>query len=176
MVPTRADNVGGPPIVVLMGPAGAGKTTVGRELARRLHVPFEDADAFHTSAAIAKMRRGEALNDDDREPWLEALAQRLAAANDDGVVLACSALKAKYRARLQAGEPFRRGLAYLAVPADVLSTRLAERATHFAGPLLLASQLGTLEVPTPAETYDGTSSPELLVDEIVRRMNLRPRA
>lgn len=171
---TNADNVGHAPVIVLMGPAGAGKTTVGRQLAARLQVPFADADAFHTASAIDKMRRGEALSDEDRAPWLAALAQRLSLAEAEGLVLACSALKAKYRTLLEAGAPFRRTLAYLAVPAPVLRARLAERRAHFAGPDLLDSQLAALEVPPSAETYDGTSLPEALVDEMMRRMNLRP--
>jgi gluconokinase len=185
---TKPDNVGRPIVVVVMGPAGCGKTTVGRVLAERLRVPFEDADAFHTAPLVERMRRGLPLSDEDRQPWLATLAQRLAAAEREpehvepehaghqptGLVLACSALKATYRAELAVGQPFPRRLAYLAVPEQVLRTRLAERAGHFAGPALLDSQLAALEVPASAETYDGTSSPEALVGEMLERMNLRP--
>lgn len=172
-MPTKADIVSPAPIVVVMGPAGAGKTTVGQELARHLGVPFEDADAFHAISAVEKMRRGEALDDDDRDPWLAALAQRLAAARQRGLVLACSALKAKYRQRLGVGGSSHYHLVYLEVPAAILESRLAQRTGHFAGPALLSSQLATLEVPTAAETYDGTSSPSELVSEIVQRAGLR---
>jgi len=173
---TKSDSVGRPPVVVVMGPAGSGKTTVGRALAARLRVPFEDADAFHAASAVERMRRGLPLSDEDRTPWLSALAQRLSSAEEErpGLVLACSALKAKYRVQLEVGEPFRRRLAYLAVPEQVLRARLFERAGHFAGPALLDSQLAVLEVPASAETYDGTSAPEALVSEMLRRMNLCP--
>lgn len=170
-MPTPTDNVRQRPKIVVMGPAGAGKTTVGQQLARRLDVPFADADAFHTSLSVEKMKRGEPLTDLDRGPWLEALAERLRQA-DAGLVLACSALKASYRSVLEVGVPFSTHLAYLAVPMEVLRERLAERSGHFAGPALLASQLATLEVPTNAETYDGTSSPEALVAEMLQRMKL----
>ena len=171
-MPTPADIVRQPPIVVVMGPAGAGKTTVGQELAERLGVPFADADAFHTISAVEKMRRGQALDEHDREPWLDALSQRLAAAGERGLVLACSALKAKHRQRLGVGGSSRYLLVYLEVPPEILERRLAQRTGHFAGPALLVSQLATLEVPTAAETYDGTSSPADLVGEIVRRAGL----
>ena len=152
-----------------MGPAGAGKTTVGRLLAQHLGVPFEDADSFHAASAVEKMRRGEGLTDEDRQPWLAALARRLESASD-GLVLACSALKASYRARLGAGAPHSVGLAYLAVPEEILRERLAVRSGHFAGPALLESQLASLELPTIAETYDGTSRPEDVAREIARRL------
>jgi gluconokinase len=171
-MPTKADIVRHRAIVVVMGPAGAGKTTVGRELAQWLGVPFEDADSFHTIAAVEKMRRGEALGDEDREPWLDALSRRLAAAGQHGLVLACSALKAKYRQRLGGGGSCHYHLVYLEVPPAILEARLAQRTGHFAGLPLLGSQLATLEVPTAAETYDGTSSPAELVREIVRRIGL----
>lgn len=170
-MPTQTDNVRLPPKILIMGPAGSGKTTVGRALASRLGVRFADADAFHTPLAIEKMARGDALTDADREPWLTALAAHLRE-SQDGVVLACSALRARYRAVLEVGTPFSTRLAYLAVPVDVLRHRLEQRSGHFAGPALLDSQLATLEVPTAAETYDGTSPPLLLIEEMVRRMGL----
>lgn len=170
-MPTQTDNVRLPPKIVIMGPAGSGKTTVGRALASRLGVRFSDADAFHAPLSVEKMARGDALTDADREPWLLALAAHLRE-SQDGVVLACSALRARYRTLLEVGAPFSIHLAYLAVPADVLRQRLEERSGHFAGPALLDSQLATLEVPTAAETYDGTSPPALLIEEMVRRMDL----
>lgn len=170
-MPTQTDNVRLPPKIVIMGPAGAGKTTIGQALATRLGVRFSDADAFHTPLSVEKMARGDALTDADREPWLLALAAHLRE-SQDGVVLACSALRARYRALLEVGTPFSIRLAYLAVPADVLRHRLEERSGHFAGPALLDSQLAALEVPTAAETYDGTSPPALLIEEMVRRMDL----
>ena len=171
---TPTDGTVPPPKIVVMGPAGAGKTTVGVELARLMGVPFADADAFHSPFSIEKMRRGHALTDADRAPWLEALAARLRQA-DVGVVLACSALKQSYRQTLEVGLPFSTPLAYLAVPEEVLRQRLYTRSGHFAGPTLLESQLATLEVPTAAETYDGTLPPRALAEEIIRRTRLGKR-
>lgn len=168
-MPTQTDNVR--PRILVMGPAGSGKTTVGKALALHLGVPFADADAFHTPLAVEKMASGVALTDEDRTPWLAALAVYLEESRD-GLVLACSALKARYRTVLRVGAPFATHLAYLAVPADVLRQRLAERSGHFAGPALLDSQLSALEVPPATETYDGTSPPAALIAEMCRRMNL----
>ena len=90
----------GSPIVV-MGVSGSGKSTVGAALAQRLRVPFADADDFHPPANIKKMTAGQALNDDDRYPWLEAIGEWLAARDGDGGVMSCSALKRKYRDQLR---------------------------------------------------------------------------
>lgn len=172
--PAARDKTEPPSKIVVMGPAGAGKTTVGIELAHLVGVPFADADTFHSAASIQKMTRGQALTDADRAPWLEALAEHLRQA-DVGVVLACSALKHSYRRTLEVGIPFSTHLAYLAVPEEVLRQRLAARSDHFAGPTLLESQLATLEVPTAAETYDGTLPPRALAEEILRRTQLAKR-
>ena len=96
----------GSPIVV-MGVSGSGKSTVGAALAQRLRVPFADADDFHPPANIAKMTAGEALNDDDRYPWLEAIGEWLGGRCTDGGVMSCSALKRKYRDQLRGGMPGR---------------------------------------------------------------------
>src|SRR5690349_5747183 len=82
--------------IVVMGVSGSGKSTVGAALAGRMHVPFEDADDLHPPANIAKMTRGEPLDDDDRWPWLERIGEWLVE-HADGGVIACSALKRKYR-------------------------------------------------------------------------------
>ena len=91
--------------IVVMGVSGSGKSTVGAALAQRLRVPFADADDFHPPANIAKMTAGEALDDDDRYPWLEAIGQWLADRSDDGGVMSCSALKRKYRDQLRQSLP-----------------------------------------------------------------------
>src|SRR5215211_7106342 len=94
----------GSPIVV-MGVSGSGKSTVGAALAQRLRVPFADADDFHPPANIAKMTAGEALDDDDRHPWLESIGQWLAAHAETGGVMSCSALKRRYRDQLRQSAP-----------------------------------------------------------------------
>jgi len=142
-----------------MGVAGAGKTTVGRELAAAIDWEFHDADDFHSPENIAKMHRGEGLTDDDRQPWLEALRRLIASVirDDRHAVLACSALKHAYRVMLiPEGIPAAAiRFVYLDVPPEELERRLESR-HHYAGPSLLASQLATLEKPKDAVWIDGT--------------------
>ncbi len=141
-----------------MGVAGAGKTTVGRELADAITWEFHDADDFHSAENIAKMHRGEGLTDADRQPWLEALRRLISTVIREGrhAVLACSALKHAYRLMLiPEGIPAAAiRFVYLDVPAEELERRL-ERRHHYAGPSLLASQLATLEKPKDAVWIDG---------------------
>lgn len=140
------------PLVLVMGVAGAGKSTVGALLAARLAVPFADADAFHPPANIGKMRAGIPLTDADRWPWLEAIGAWLDArrAAGEGGVVTCSALKRAYRARLLAGRPEVR-LLYLQGERALIAERMAARTGHFMPPGLLDSQFATLEEPGPEE-------------------------
>jgi gluconokinase len=151
-------------VIVVMGVAGAGKTTVGRQLAQAIGWEFHDADEFHSPENIAKMHRGEALTDDDRRPWLATISALIETIVREGrrAVLACSALKQSYReALVPQGVPAAAvRFAYLDVPANELRRRLTERANHFAPPELLASQLATLEAPRGAVWIDGTCSVE----------------
>jgi len=138
-------------VYIVMGVSGCGKTTVGEALAERLGLPFYDADAYHPDANRRKMAAGTPLNDLDRRPWLEALANHIKQWNADatgGAVLACSALKQSYRNILakHAGVTF----IYLAGTRDLLASRLEERAGHFFPAALLDSQLATLEPPRNA--------------------------
>jgi gluconokinase len=147
------------PLVVLMGVAGSGKSTIGPRLADALGVGFVDADDVHTAAAKAQMAAGHPLDDAARGPWLERLHEILTRHVDDGLVLACSALKVAYRTRLT------RGLAdvvfvALVAPPDVLEARLASRPQHFAGPALLPSQLDALELGDDVITIDSTRAVE----------------
>ena len=132
-----------------MGVSAAGKTSVGRELARRLNARFIDADDLHPAANVAKMAGGEPLTDADRRPWLDAVAATLRRA--DGVVVACSALKRSYRDRLR-GDDIEIGFVLLDVPRDVLERRIDARVDHFMPPSLLDDQLATLEQPGADET------------------------
>ena len=158
-------------IIVLMGVAGAGKTTVGEALAARLGCGFADADRFHSPENVAKMRRGEGLTDADRTPWLGALnaAIRERQAKGETVVLACSSLKRTYRERLASGVPADElRFVYLAVDPQLAGERLRRRTGHFASESLVASQFEALELPTEAEAVLVDAS--LPVQEIVARI------
>ena len=143
------------PLVVVMGVSGSGKSTVGRLLAAELDVPFVDGDDEHTPEAKARMAKGIPLDDAWRAPWLDRLDAILRAHEEDGLVLACSALTHAYRRRLARGV---RRIAFVALvaPRDVLAARLATRHGHFAGPALLDSQLATLELGDDVVTVDAT--------------------
>jgi gluconokinase len=149
-----------------MGVSGSGKSTVGAALARRLGVPFADADSLHPAANIAKMAAGKPLTDDDRYPWLEAVGQWLAG-HEDGGVMSCSALKRIYRDRLRSHCP---GIAFLHLTGspEVIARRQAGRPGHFMPSALVRSQFDTLEPLAPDEqgiAVDVGSS----VDGIVER-------
>lgn len=135
-----------------MGVSGCGKSTFGRALAAELGWPFLDADDFHPPANIAKMSRGVPLDDEDRRPWLDALADQIARRGGGGLVLACSALKQAYRDRLAAGGECR--WLHLDGPRELLAARLAARAGHFMAAGLLDSQLAILEPPRDGLAID----------------------
>ena len=159
-----------PSVVVLMGPAGAGKTTVGERLAASLGWPFADADAFHPASNVEKMRRGEGLTDADRAPWLAALREAVRATLERGgrLVLACSALRRSYRDALVPSDapPDAVRFVYLHVGRAELARRLATRVGHYAPAALLDSQLATLEVPDVGEGIP-TVDAERPVDDVV---------
>jgi gluconokinase len=129
--------------IVVMGVSGAGKSTVGMELARLLGIDFEDADALHPETNVAKMAAGTPLTDADRAPWLFAVGGLLAA-SQHGLVVACSALKRVYRDAIRAAAPDT-VFVLLSVPRAELSDRVANRPGHFMPVSLLDSQLETLE-------------------------------
>jgi gluconokinase len=135
--------------IVVMGVSGSGKSTVGAALAGRMRVPFEDADDLHPPANIAKMTRGEPLDDDDRWPWLERIGEWLVE-HADGGVIACSALKRKYRDQLRHHCPSVEFL-HLEGGRDVIEQRQASRPGHFMPATLLTSQFETLEPLQPDE-------------------------
>ena len=124
--------------IVVMGVSGSGKSTVGAALAQRLRVPYADADDFHPPANVEKMSSGEALDDDDRYPWLEAIGEWLAT-HPGGGVMSCSALKRKYRDQLRehCGEI---EFLHLYGSTEVIGKRQASRPGHFMPASLLESQ------------------------------------
>lgn len=134
-----------------MGPAGAGKTTIGRLLAHDLRWPFLDADSLHSPENIARMHHGESLTDADREPWLQRVHDTILQmlAGSPHAAVACSALKQHYRDVVAAGVPDVRWV-YLDAPPALLEQRLSTRTGHFAGSAILAGQLADLEPPTDA--------------------------
>ena len=132
------------PLVVVMGVAGSGKTTVGAALARRQCLAYADADTFHDKASVAKMAAGHPLNDDDRSPWLEAIGQWLVAHDETGGVASCSALRRRYREVLYSAAPRVRFL-HLDGDPRVVNQRVAARLDHFMPASLVSSQLETLE-------------------------------
>jgi gluconokinase len=158
-------------IVVVMGVTGAGKTTVGRLLARALGCDFLDADDYHPAANVAKMRAGQPLTDEDRAPWLARLNEALAgySSRSAGAVLACSALKQRYRERLFAGVPDGR-LVYLRGTEGEIASRLAARRGHYMNPALLDSQFAALEEPANAIVADVAGTPEAIAAAILREL------
>jgi gluconokinase len=161
------------PLVVVMGVAGSGKTTVGQALARRLGVDYAEADAFHPDANVAKMAGGHALTDDDRASWLQAIGQWLADHEGTGGVASCSALRRRYRDIVRTAAPSVRFL-HLDGDPRVVTQRVAERVDHFMPPSLVRSQLETLE-PLDADengiTLDFSATPDEIVTHFIATLN-----
>lgn len=132
------------PLVVVMGVSGSGKTTVGQLLAEHLGVPYAEADDFHPAANVAKMRAGHPLDDEDRRPWLDAIARWLAGHADSGGVVTCSALKRRYRDQLASAAPHVFFL-HLDGSPELIAARMTAREGHFMPPGLLHTQFADLE-------------------------------
>jgi gluconokinase len=157
-------------VILVMGVTGAGKTTVGKPLARRLGWTFLDADDFHSSANLEKMHRGIPLTEADRGPWLVAIHDELLRRSLEGqnIVLACSALKQVYRDTLSSGLTLK--IVFLRGTAGELHRNLAARHDHFAGEDLVPSQLATLEEPADALVEEISVPPEEIVERICSRL------
>ncbi|MBM3537744.1 MAG: gluconokinase [Alphaproteobacteria bacterium] len=162
-------------IVVVMGVSGVGKTTVGRTLAERLNAVFLEGDRFHPPANVAKMSAGTPLTDDDREPWLRALAAEAenAAAQGRNVVVACSALKRAYRRILT--ERAAKRFVHLTGDPALIKARLDARVGHYMPPSLLPSQLAALEPPGAEEgavVVDIAPEPSEQIDRILAALSV----
>lgn len=159
-------------IVLLMGVQGSGKTAVGQALAARLGWRFADGDDFHSDANKAKMSSGIPLNDSDRAPWLGAIRNEIdrALSDRENLVIACSALKERYRQQLVTSGV---QLVYLRGSQELIRSRLVARVGHFAKLDLLASQFEQLEEPVGAITIDIEQSVDRVVSDIVRAASLR---
>ncbi len=163
-------------VYILMGVSGSGKTCVGGLLADRLGLPFHDGDDFHSAASVEKMRRGDPLTDEDRVPWLFDLALHVARWNlRGGAVLACSALKERYRAMLGWNGKEAVTFVYLKGDAGLIRRRMEEREGHFFPPGLLESQLEDLEEPRDAVTVSIEGTPPEICGRILDALGTRHR-
>jgi gluconokinase len=162
-------------IVIIFGVSGAGKTTVGKLLARELGWHFLEADDFHPEANIEKMRSGHPLTDEDRWPWLERLRKQIerSLAVGEDAVLACSALKRAYRDRLRVSDEVK--FVFLRGDYALVERQLRSRHGHFMNSALLQSQFDDLEEPRPDEnalTIELGGTPKEIVGEIRAKLNL----
>jgi len=161
-------------IYVIMGVAGSGKTTIGERLAHALDIPFVEGDDLHPPANIERMAQGIPLTDEDRRPWLLAIAQRLREAEQSGsgLVVTCSALKRSYREVLVHGRDDVTRFVYLRGSQPTIAERLARRRGHFMPASLLESQFAALQEPGADEhpaVYDIREPPEAIVADLVKK-------
>lgn len=163
-----------PPVIVVMGVCGCGKSTLGRALAAALDVPYVEGDELHPPENVTLMAAGTPLTDADRADWLDRIGERLAQADrlGTGTVVTCSALKRIYRDRLRVAAPSLR-LVHLHGDPALLAARMAQRTGHYMPPTLLPSQLQTLEVPAPDEAavaLEIATPPEVLVSQALQAL------
>ena len=164
-----------PCALIVMGVSGSGKTTIGEKLAARMSWRYEDADTFHPARNVAKMSAGQPLTDEDRWPWLKAIAAEIdrVCAAGDRVVIGCSALRRVYRDMLVHGRDDIRFI-YLEGTEALIADRLGQRKGHFMPPGLLTSQFQTLEPPTDDEravTVSIDAQAEVIVDRIISQLS-----
>lgn len=161
-------------VIVLMGAAGAGKTTVGRLLSDQLHWEFLDGDVLHSPENIAKMAGGNPLTDEDRRPWLEALRKTISqwSEHQASAVLACSLLTRIHRTTVLSGFEVDVKLVFLQASRALLEARLTVRTGHFAGVALLDNQLALLDETAQALRLDASQTPEQLVRAIRKTFHL----
>jgi gluconokinase len=171
---TSASLLPRPPIIVVMGVAGAGKTTIGQLLAQRLACALLEGDSLHSAENVRRMAAGIALTDDDRRDWLIAIAARIAAAakNGEALVVTCSALKRRYREMLR-GDVAHLVFVYLSGDKSLVEARVNKRHNHFMPGSLVASQFAALEEPgadEPVIFCDIELPPEAIVESILEKL------
>jgi gluconokinase len=172
----RRQSPSAPAVIIIMGVSGSGKSTIASLLAMRLHWEFEDGDWFHPAANIEKMHSGNPLTDDDRKPWLAAIADWIdqTRRRGDHAVIACSALKSRYRDVL-IGDRADVRLVYLKGDEALIARRIATRHEHFMPRGLLHSQFEALEEPREDEqpiTVSIEPRPREIVARILSSLNL----
>jgi len=156
-------------IIILFGVSGCGKSTIGVALSKKTSIPFFDADDFHPTANILKMKEGTPLTDVDRLPWLEALNKKmLVEAKAEGAILACSALKESYREILSKDLPITPIWGLLNGSFDFILNRINSREGHFMPSSLLQSQFDTLAIPDYALILDVRKGVEELVEDVIK--------
>lgn len=157
-------------IIVVMGVAGSGKTTIGTMLAEALHCAFVEGDTFHPAANIEKMSRRIPLTDADREPWLAAIHARILAAEQRGecLVVGCSALKQQYRDFLNRGTHII--WVYLKGAEELIAARIAHRREHYMKAGMLPSQFADLEEPGDALVADISRPPDVILDDLLQQL------
>ena len=158
-------------VIFVIGVSGCGKSTIAEKLSMETGIPYFDADGYHPQANIEKMSRGEALTDEDRSSWLNTLSDKLQIWNKGkGAVLACSALKEKYRMTLSKNlEPYI--WVFLSGSFELIQSRLNQRKGHYMGAQLLRSQFDTLEIPDYGIHIDIEDNPEEIIEKIKLYLN-----
>jgi len=165
--------------IVVMGVSGAGKSTVASRLAKRLNRPLVEGDSLHPRQNVEKMKQGIPLADEDRLPWLQAIAARIdrARADQEPIIVTCSALKRDYRSLL-ADHHADVGFVYLKGAKELIAKRLASRKNHFMPATLLDSQFAALQEPTidePSIMIGIDPAPDEIVEAIVAMVTLEGR-
>ena len=158
-------------IIVVMGVAGSGKTTVGTRLAEAMHCAYLEGDSLHSAANVEKMSHGIPLTDADRAPWLAAIHARLLDAfrHGESLVVGCSALKRSYRSVLADGVPIT--WVYLKGAPALIRSRLQHRSGHYMKADMLASQFDALEEPSDALIVDVSPPPGVIVERILAELH-----
>ena len=161
-------------IYIVFGVSGSGKTSVGKELANRLHLPFYDADDYHPEHNVKKMKKGDPLTDQDRLPWLETLAEEIQTWHrNQGAVLACSALKKSYRKLLESVDNKYIEWIHLDGSYELIAKRLESRKDHFFDPTLLQSQFDALELSENILKIDIKPSPTKIAQNIISKLKMK---